>query len=257
MKKILLSTAALFGAFIFANAQINVAVTSGPTQILLDGTMDAPMVVTVSNIPMGLDGNDGTVTINSRVYPDDNNLLGGGHKGQFAGADFTLFDITPDVDTATLKTETTLNSPAAGFFTRVFTIKQYGALSSAVGDIVDFSLRVINHTNPTPELTFDPAQEAGGQATRAILRISQDVEVVAVLSTSDVINISDSIYPNPVSSTLNLSSSIKTKTYKIVNLLGKTVKDVKFISGSIDVSDLSAGIYILKTDAGIAKFVKK
>lgn len=80
--------------------------------------------------------------------------------------------------------------------------------------------------------------------------------VNAPLSTKDVSNISGSIFPNPVSSTLIISNSIETKTYKVVNLLGKTVKDVE-ATGSLDVSDLSAGIYILKTDAGIAKFVKK
>ncbi|GAA4235017.1 hypothetical protein GCM10022291_15860 [Postechiella marina] len=69
-------------------------------------------------------------------------------------------------------------------------------------------------------------------------------------------NIAKNIYPNPVSSTLNVSNSINTKTYKIVNLLGKTIKDVE-ANGSIDVSDLSSGIYILATDAGKAKFVKK
>lgn len=256
MRKILLTTAAIFGAFIFVNAQINVAVTSGPTEVLADGSMNEPMIITVTNIPMGLDGN-GTVALNSRVYPDGNNLVGGGHLGHFAEADFTLFDTTADVDTATLKTETTLNAPSAGFFTRVYTIKKYTAITAAVNDVLDFSFRVINHDSPTPALTFNPAQEAGGQLTRAILRISQDVKVVATLSTSSVINISDKIYPNPVSSTLNISSTINTKTYKIVNLLGKTVKDINATSGSIDVSGLSAGIYILRTDAGSAKFVKK
>ncbi|WP_346883026.1 T9SS type A sorting domain-containing protein [uncultured Algibacter sp.] len=251
---------AIFGANTFSNAQINVVLTSGPTEIQTDGVMDAPMVVTVSNIPMGLDGNGG-VSLNSRVYPDDNNLLGGQHIGQFSGANFTFFDTTADVDTATLKTETTLNTPSTGFFTRVFTIKQYSAFTQPanVGDILDFSLRVIGHTTPTPVLTFDPAQEPGGQATRAILRISQDVEVVSAvtLSTNDVSNsISDKIYPNPASTSITISRSIETKTYKVVNLVGSTVKEVN-ANGRLDVSDLSNGMYLLVTDSGIAKFVKK
>ncbi|WP_303317038.1 T9SS type A sorting domain-containing protein [Flavivirga abyssicola] len=262
MKKLLKNIfilVAIFGAYTFSNAQkINVAVTSGPTEIQTDGIMNAPMVITVSNIPMGLDGN-GNVAINSRVYIDGNDLLAGNHLAHFAGADFTFFDTTADVDTATLKTETTLNSPNTGFFTRVYTIKQYSAITATVGDILDFSLRVINHDSPTPELAFDPAQETGGQANRAILRISQDVEVVSqiTLSTSDVAdNISDKIYPNPVSTVMTISKNVKTKTYKVVNIVGSTVKEVE-ASGSMDVSDLSGGVYFLVTDSGIAKFVKK
>ncbi len=76
------------------------------------------------------------------------------------------------------------------------------------------------------------------------------------LSISNKTSISESIYPNPVSSILNISKSVNTKTYKVLNLLGKTVKDVD-ASGSLDVSDLSAGMYILLTDAGNARFIKK
>lgn len=69
-------------------------------------------------------------------------------------------------------------------------------------------------------------------------------------------NISKSIYPNPVSSELKISNDVETKTYKVANLLGKVVKEVK-ANGSLNVSDLSSGIYVLITDSGIAKFVKE
>lgn len=77
-----------------------------------------------------------------------------------------------------------------------------------------------------------------------------------VLSTASIENISSSIYPNPVNSTLNINSDINTKTYKVINMLGATVKNVS-ATGTLDVSDLPAGIYVLITDAGIAKFIKQ
>ena len=55
---------------------------------------------------------------------------------------------------------------------------------------------------------------------------------------------------------MTISKEVITETYKVVNLLGSTVKEVNAI-GKLDVSDLTTGIYILVTDAGVAKFVKK
>ncbi|MDB2384924.1 T9SS type A sorting domain-containing protein [Polaribacter sp.] len=81
-------------------------------------------------------------------------------------------------------------------------------------------------------------------------------ENVSTASTKDFENISSSIYPNPVSNTLNISSSVETKTYKILNTLGATIK-VSPATGSMDVSDLKSGLYFLVTDSGMAKFLKK
>ncbi|WP_442809378.1 T9SS type A sorting domain-containing protein [Tamlana sp. 2201CG12-4] len=53
-----------------------------------------------------------------------------------------------------------------------------------------------------------------------------------------------------------MSKDLATDSYKVISILGNTVKEVK-ATGSLDVSDLSKGIYFLITDSGIAKFVKK
>ncbi|OEK08416.1 hypothetical protein A8C32_02920 [Flavivirga aquatica] len=65
-----------------------------------------------------------------------------------------------------------------------------------------------------------------------------------------------SIFPNPSSGIITINSSITTDTYKIVNILGNIVKEVK-AEGKLNISDLTNGIYFLVTDKGMAKFVKK
>lgn len=69
-------------------------------------------------------------------------------------------------------------------------------------------------------------------------------------------SIASNVSPNPVSSILNIGSDVVTKKYKVVNLAGATVLETT-ATGSIDVSGLANGVYLLVTDAGIAKFIKE
>ena len=80
----------------------------------------------------------------------------------------------------------------------------------------------------------------------------------STLSVSDFnkTSITSNVSPNPVSSILNVSLDVITKKYKVVNLAGVTVLETE-ATGSVDVSGLSSGVYLLVTDAGIAKFIKK
>jgi chitodextrinase len=69
------------------------------------------------------------------------------------------------------------------------------------------------------------------------------------------------LYPNPTSSALNVSSVSENTTFKVYNLLGQTVMNGKLSNGSIDVSSINAGNYILEvTDNGTTstkRFVKQ
>ncbi|MGA9638700.1 T9SS type A sorting domain-containing protein [Flavobacterium sp.] len=78
------------------------------------------------------------------------------------------------------------------------------------------------------------------------------------LSTTDFnrASIAANVSPNPVSSVLNISSDLVTKKYRIINLAGATVIET-VATGSVDVSGLANGVYLLVTDAGIAKFIKE
>ena len=255
MKKLptdlLLTLSLVFSVTTFSFGQIGVSLVSKPTVMNSDGTLDAPLVFTLTNIPDGLTTN----TMNSRVY--DNTVTtvnGGGHITGNIGTAPDLNDATPDVDNSNIKIETTLDTPDSGHFTRTYTIKKYG-VPTAFPSTVCLAVRFPSFGS----LTFNAISpvtgpESGGTSTNASFRLASGINF-NVLSTNKF-NISESIYPNPVSSVLNVSESLNTKTYKVVDMLGKTVLDVK-ATGSLNVSNLTQGLYFLVTDAGIAKFVKK
>ena len=54
------------------------------------------------------------------------------------------------------------------------------------------------------------------------------------------------LYPNPTTSILNVSSVTENATFKVYNLLGQTMMNGKLSNNSIDVSNFSAGVYILE-----------
>ncbi|WP_027379699.1 T9SS type A sorting domain-containing protein [Chryseobacterium daeguense] len=82
-----------------------------------------------------------------------------------------------------------------------------------------------------------------------------------VLSTNDVVSPSKSsvkYYPNPVKNTLNYVSKGKVDEINIFDSNGRKVQTKKVNSeqGSIDISGLNNGIYIIsgKTDSGTGTF---
>ena len=54
------------------------------------------------------------------------------------------------------------------------------------------------------------------------------------------------VYPNPVSDILQMSSESTIDTYKIMNIQGAELKEGKPIENTIDVSNLSSGLYFLQ-----------
>ncbi|WP_152285421.1 T9SS type A sorting domain-containing protein [Flavicella marina] len=65
-----------------------------------------------------------------------------------------------------------------------------------------------------------------------------------------------SIYPNPVSDILYIDSDVTIDTYNVYSVSGQSVKSQK-ATGSIDVSDLQNGLYILNTGNRSTKFIKQ
>ena len=66
-------------------------------------------------------------------------------------------------------------------------------------------------------------------------------------------------YPNPVTDNLNISSDDTIKSVSVIDLNGKTVKTVKSAENiqSVNLSELSRGVYILSTDTNQQfKFLK-
>jgi hypothetical protein len=85
----------------------------------------------------------------------------------------------------------------------------------------------------------------------------------ATASVSDNTLLNISMYPNPASSSLNISAPNTIKSAAIYNILGKQVMSLNINknSKSIDISNLASGIYFLKYNVndkvGTAKFIKQ
>lgn len=72
---------------------------------------------------------------------------------------------------------------------------------------------------------------------------------VGTLAVSDVNKVAFKYYPNPVKDILTLSSSEKVNSISIYNIAGQLIKANKD-ANTIDMSALSAGIYLIKTNIG-------
>ncbi|MEW4924543.1 T9SS type A sorting domain-containing protein [Algibacter sp. 2305UL17-15] len=79
----------------------------------------------------------------------------------------------------------------------------------------------------------------------------------ATLSTTKFNTSSINMYPNPVKDVIYFGKDVKTESYKVLNVTGALIKEVKATQRSLDVSELTAGMYFVATDSGVSKFIKQ
>jgi hypothetical protein len=81
------------------------------------------------------------------------------------------------------------------------------------------------------------------------------------LSTSDFENLEVNVYPNPVVDRIFIKSQSPINSVKVFNMLGKEIQVRLMEYNSIDASNLSSGLYILKlrseTSEQTFKFLKR
>ncbi len=85
---------------------------------------------------------------------------------------------------------------------------------------------------------------ASGQVEDYTVNIVSNTAKMASASGKGITEIK--LYPNPTTAILNVTSVTENATFKVYNLLGQTVLNGKLSNNSIDVSNFSAGIYILE-----------
>ncbi|WP_157208982.1 T9SS type A sorting domain-containing protein [Mariniflexile maritimum] len=79
----------------------------------------------------------------------------------------------------------------------------------------------------------------------------------ATLSSKDFKIKNVAVYPNPANDNISISGDNAIKSVSVFDILGKEVLTFKKHT-NLNISDLTAGIYILKTDKGsVSKFIKK
>lgn len=77
-----------------------------------------------------------------------------------------------------------------------------------------------------------------------------------VLSLSEFKELSNSVYPNPATDIVYIDANVQTETYKVMSISGALIKEQK-ATGSLDISDLAPGLYLLITDDGTARLIKQ
>ncbi|MCI4444250.1 MAG: T9SS type A sorting domain-containing protein [Lentimicrobium sp.] len=100
---------------------------------------------------------------------------------------------------------------------------------------------------------------ASGQVEDYTVNIVSTVAKIANPSGKAITEIK--LYPNPTTSILNVSSVSENAIFKVYNMLGQAIMNGKLSNGSIDVSNISAGIYVLevtdKESTSVNRFIKQ
>ena len=243
-----------------SNGQIAIQFHNIPSHMTTDGVFATgdELVFTVFNVP-----NSNTAPTraasNTRYYTLDN----------FAGSKLAQVTINDMLDYTKTVGKTQGNAAITehtdngdGTFTRKITVTQVipSSGSYTTGDILFFGYRIvagnptINPLIPT-NIDFVPTVDNVDDATDEVNPANTTTEVVATLSTKQVNNLPNNIYPNPVKDVLNISTNVVTETYTVSNIAGQILLQAA-ATGTIDVSSLNPGVYILTTDNGVAKFVR-
>ncbi len=135
-------------------------------------------------------------------------------------------------------------TPVAG----TFTIPATASLGST-------RMRVIMRYSTTP--TTPCGTFTYGQVEDYTVNITS----VARGTESNQVSLNINLYPNPVQDILNISSVEENATYRVLNVLGQEVAKGKIENGSISVSNLNTGNYLLEVSSNgqtaIKRFIKK
>jgi len=111
---------------------------------------------------------------------------------------------------------------------------------------VNFSYEIVDNGNDTQTLTITRAD--------GNIAVFNDFPPLAV---DDLVLTKVSIYPNPASNILFISSEITINNLSVFSISGKKVLEQKNIDNSIDISSLPAGMYFLEITSENGKAVQK
>ncbi|WP_430927744.1 T9SS type A sorting domain-containing protein [Polaribacter marinivivus] len=140
-----------------------------------------------------------------------------------------------------------------------------GQINNSTWSTVEFNVSDADFNGSNGLFIFD-FQIAAGADANAGGTVLIDNFKISGLTTASVDNntlLGFSMYPNPANNVLNISAKETIKNADIFNVLGKKVMSVNInkANGSIDVSNLSSGIYLIKYNVndkvGTAKFIKQ
>jgi hypothetical protein len=123
-------------------------------------------------------------------------------------------------------------------------------LDAAATDWTKFTFTFQTNETAIQFFVFSPARLTGGTRVNNSVRFD-DISIVptSTLSLEEFDQFKFSFYPNPVGNLLNLTAEKTIDKIEIYSLLGQKVYTEKFSnrSGYINLSNLTSGIYLMKT----------
>ena len=98
---------------------------------------------------------------------------------------------------------------------------------------------------------------AAGQVEDYTVNITSSAARISSSSSLQVIN----VYPNPVKSTFLNITAVENASYRVINLLGQEIAKGKVENGTIPVSNLNSGTYLLEITSNgesvVRRFIKE
>jgi hypothetical protein len=105
---------------------------------------------------------------------------------------------------------------------------------------------------PTAELTGNSLSDFSGLTIGEV-----NIDFRPAASVDDIFSSKVSVYPNPATNSVKITSSVEINTLEVYNLLGKRIIRTSNVNNDLDVSSLSKGIYILKLTSGNSVATKR
>jgi len=165
------------------------------------------------------------------------------------------------------------NALATSIYTQSFSAITIANVGDPIRINLSSALAITNGNQYTFEFTVDNVNVLAGSNTYAggnsfqdgsalsSLDIDFEVDITTSVGIKKLNTTKISIYPNPTTSQLTLNTTEKIERISILDITGKTVKTIILTNNTIEVSDLTKGIYFLhvQTENGMAvsKFIKE
>ena len=150
-------------------------------------------------------------------------------------------------------------------------------VTCAVGDILLFqstttpvAIKIFRNPTPDNQLTVTGTSTsytvtATDTSYSSIVSLSPVCTVVGTITISTSTGITEQVnggqnvsYPNPVNNSVTIKGLASGSNVEIIDVTGKVCKRIKVpaFSNDLDVADLQKGIYFIKTEKAISKFIK-
>lgn len=267
MIKKLLFSAALFAGTLLTYAQVSVQLLAYPTEFgLVSGTTYGPStgqsacIFQVNNMPTGsllYSPIMPVATLNTR-NPQATGQTGTGNGAGSIGTCLGLHSYTINDGSSSRILNYVDNGDGTASYTIVAT---RFTINNTPDEVTEYApnFRVFGQIFFSPVKEVSGNIEVAGMVFNSGATVETEANLLAGAATlsfkSNQASIASSLYPNPVSDVLTVNVQ-GAQTYRLINTVGQTVLEQQ-ATGSINVSSLASGVYILVTEVGTAKVVVK